>query len=73
MAVKIMTKLQILSGQIQTNTTDLIKGLEQGTINTEEIMEALIVINNKVKDWGKEASKIMDEAKATDSKAEERD
>ena len=68
-----MTKLEILNAQIQTDIKELEKDIEVG-MATDDITKELKRINEKIKEWSKEANRIMDEAKAIDSKAKgERD
>ena len=66
-----MKKLQILNGQIQTDVNDIISGLRLNMTGAEELLKELIVLNEKIKKWSKEANAIMDEATATEVLEEE--
>ena len=53
-----MTKLQILSVQIQTDMNSIIEDMAQG-ISAEEIMKGMVMLNEKIKKWGLEAEEVL--------------
>lgn len=55
-----MSRIQILSAQIQTDMNDIIVGVEEGGQTTEELMESLVRVNSKIKDWAKEVDSILE-------------
>lgn len=55
-----MSRIQILSAQIQTDMNSVIEDLANGLLDTEGIQKALIAINDKIKDWAKEVDSILE-------------
>ena len=58
-----MSKLQILSAQIQTDLNSLIEDVAHGLVTTEELIKAMSLITQKVKDWSAEADAVIGKTK----------
>lgn len=54
-----MSRLQILSVQIQTDMNGIMEDLAQG-ISTEDIMKEMARLNEKIKNWAKEVDSILE-------------
>lgn len=57
--MKNMSRIQILSAQIQTDINSIIEDLAQG-MSTENIIKEMVMLNNKIKDWAKEVDSILE-------------
>lgn len=66
-----LTKIETIAIQLITDHEDLIRDVDGGLYGQEEIVKQLKRINEKMKEWKKEADRIIDEANAVDNKAEE--